>query len=88
MVVDLTEEPPNLQDEPLTIAEQALLDHWKQFRPRTVASLSQAGMLEQTVRQSLWNAQLQEVAAVADGMTVDEAREATRDFLYGYEALD
>ena len=79
------EQPPSLQDEPLTSAEQELLAHWRQFRTRSVASLAHAGALEWTVRQTLWDAQLQELSAVADGATVDEARELTRDLLYARE---
>jgi hypothetical protein len=76
------EEAPSLRDEPLSIAEQALIAHWREFRPRTVASLTKAGTLQQTARQTLWDAMTIELNAVADGATVDEARELTRDLLY------
>jgi hypothetical protein len=79
------DQPPSLLHEPLTVAERELLAHWTQFRPQTVASLRRDGTLEQTVRQTLWDAQVQELHALADGATVDEARERTRELLYAPE---
>ena len=42
-ILSPTDWPASLEDEPLTVAEQVLLDHWKQFRPTTVQSLTARG---------------------------------------------